>query len=167
MSYKSVIFGAAIAALSALPSLAELAQPEGRVVLSVSGAIAEHNDDGIAHFDIDMLRDLEWREIETFTSFTTGPQQFAGPTLASLLKAVRANGDKMNAKAINDYFVEIPTAHADAHNVILALEMNGKRMRIRDKGPIWVVYPLTEAQAAKKPFDTEMIWQLDRIEVLQ
>ena len=165
MNIRNILAAAAVVAVAGLPALAELAAPEGRVVLSVSGEIGETNVEGTAAFDADMLRALDWQEIETFTSFTEGPQKFAGPTLASLLAAVEADGQKMNARAINDYFVEIPVSHANAHNVILALEMNGKRMRIRDKGPIWVVYPLSEQEAEKKPFDTEMIWQLDRIEV--
>ena len=166
MKLKSFITATALMVASSFPALAELPAPEGRVVLSVSGAISETNTDGVAAFDAEMMRGLDWREIETFTSFTEGPQRFAGPTLASLLAAVGASGDAMNAKAINDYFVEIPVDHASAHDVILAMEMNGRQMRIRDKGPIWVVYPLSEEEAAQKPFDTEMIWQLNRIEVI-
>ena len=54
-------------------------------MLTVSGEIAVENALGLAEFDIGMLRDLDWREIETFTPFTQGMQRFAGPTLASLL----------------------------------------------------------------------------------
>lgn len=168
MKLKTLILAGAVALAAALPvHAAELSQPEGRVVLSVSGAIGAMNGEGIADFDEAMMRSLDWREVETHTSFTEGPQRFAGPTLASLLAAVEAEGVRMNARAINDYFVEIPVDHAAAHDVILAMEMNGRKMRIRDKGPIWVVYPLSEAEAEAKPFDTEMIWQLNRIEVLE
>lgn len=145
---------------------AQLPEPDGRTLLTVSGEISTTNAEGAAVFDTDMLRNLEWVEVETFTSFTQGPQRFAGPTLASLLEAVGATGTRLNATAINGYFVEIPVEHAELHGVILAMEQNGKPMRIRDKGPIWVVYPLNEAEAQEKPFDTEMIWQLDRVEVL-
>lgn len=144
---------------------APLPEPQGQVLLEVSGEIGATNGDS-ARFDLDMLRALDWREIETFTSFTSGPQRFAGPTLASLLQAVEAQGVRIHATAINDYFVEIPVVHAAQHDVLLAVEMNGKRMRVRDKGPIWVVYPLSEEAARAKPFDTEMIWQLTRISVL-
>lgn len=163
--FKSVFLAGALALAAAMPAAADLTAPEGRVVLEVSGGIANTNGEGVAQFDLAMLEGLEWQEIETYTSFTEGMQTFAGPTLASLLEAVGADGSTMTATAINDYFVEIPTAHADLHNVILAAEMNGKRMRIRDKGPLWVVYPLSEEEAAKKPFDTEMIWQLNRLEI--
>ena len=66
---------------------AELSAPEGRVLLTVSGDISATNTEDMAEFDRDMLMALDWREIETFTSFTEGPQVFAGPTLASVLAA--------------------------------------------------------------------------------
>jgi len=144
---------------------ASLATPSGGAVLVVSGAIAHHNRADHAEFDQAMLRSLDWIEVETFTSFTQGRQVFAGPTLVSLLDAVGAQGAMLYATAINDYSVEIPVHHARAHGVILAMERNGKPMRIREKGPIWIVYPLTEAEAAARPFDREMIWQLNRLRV--
>ena len=164
--FQSFIMAACVA-WGSIAMAGDLAAPDGRVVLTVSGAIENMNGDGTAAFDRDMLESLEWREIETYTSFTQGPQKFAGPTLASVLAAVGADGATMNATAINDYFVEIPTAHADQHDVLLALDMNGKTMRVRDKGPVWVVYPLSQDATLEKPFDTEMIWQLNRIEVLE
>ncbi len=165
------LFGASVAGAGAGSSdgASGLPAPEGPVILTVSGGIGigngNANDAGVATFDRVMLENLDWREIETHTSFTTGPQRFAGPTLASLLDAVAAEGETMIATAINGYFVEIPVAHAAEHDVLLALDMNGRPMRVRDKGPIWVVYPLSEQEILEKPFDTEMIWQLSRIEV--
>lgn len=142
---------------------AGMAAPEGRVLLTVSGSIGVHNGDGMAAFDRKMLMGLDWREVRTFTSFTEGEQVFAGPTLASLLEAVQANGATISATAINDYTVQFPVTDADAHSVLLAMDQNGRPMRVRDKGPIWVVYPLSEKEAAQQRFDSEMIWQLDRL----
>jgi hypothetical protein len=167
MMFKASLTSVLVCILTILPlRAAELPAPEGRILLQVRGAISNLNSDGAANFDLQMMRNLDWKEIETFTSFTEGPQTFAGPTLRSLLDSVGATGSRLNATAINGYFVEIPVVHASAYSVILAIEMNGRRMRIRDKGPIWVVYPLSEEATAKKPFDNEMIWQLDRIEVI-
>ncbi len=154
-----------LATWAAVVSADVLPPPDGPVLLTVTGQIANENVSGAAQFDRTMLRDLDWREIRTFTSFTDGEQSFAGPSLSSVLSAVGAQGAMLRAQAINDYSVPIPVEHADAHDVILAMEWNGTRMRIRDKGPIWVVYPLDEATAETQRFDAEMIWQLDRIAV--
>ncbi|MEP4196452.1 MAG: molybdopterin-dependent oxidoreductase [Aliishimia sp.] len=140
-----------------------MAKPSGRIVLTVSGAIATQNGDGEAAFDRAMLESLDWREIETYTSFTKGKQTFAGPTLASLIEAVKASGDTVRATAINDYAVEFPVSDAAEHDVILAMDHNGRPMRVRDKGPIWIVYPLGEDASNQMTFDAQMIWQLDRI----
>ncbi|WP_299695160.1 molybdopterin-dependent oxidoreductase [uncultured Tateyamaria sp.] len=142
-----------------------LPQPEGDVLLNVTGSITVGNTASGAAFDRKMLEALDWVEIETYTSFTTGPQRFSGPTLASVLAAVGATGTSLEAKAINDYAVRIPVSDADDHDVILAMDMNGKPMRVRDKGPIWVIYPLSRADAEMRPFDGQMIWQLVQIRV--
>lgn len=165
MIFRNILAVAGAAWLAATAALAQLPDADGQAILVVAGDIAQTNAGEEAHFDVDMLRNLDWVEIETYTSFTEGPQRFAGPTLASLLRAVEAQGSKMTATALNGYFVSIPIDHAQAHDVILAMEHNGERMRVRDKGPIWVVYPLSESAARAKPFDTEMIWQLQRLEV--
>lgn len=152
----------------AAPVMAEpLARPTGAVVLTISGEIAHRNDGELALFDREMLEALDWTEVETHTSFTQGPQVFSGPRLSAVLAAVGAQGATLVATAINDYAVEIPVADAAAHDVLLAMDMGGMPMRVRDKGPIWVVYPLSEEEAAFKPFDTKMIWQLTRLVVTQ
>ncbi|MBS0123842.1 molybdopterin-dependent oxidoreductase [Thetidibacter halocola] len=142
-----------------------LEAPQSPTVLTVTGDIAVTNAGDSAVFDRAMLQSLDWREVATHTSFTHGPQRFAGPTLASLLAALGVTEGTLRATAINDYTIEIPVAHAARHDVLLAMDLDGKPMTVRDKGPIWVVYPLTEVEAAGKPFDGEMIWQLVRIEV--
>lgn len=139
--------------------------PQGPVLLTVSGEITHKNSGNVAEFDREMLEALEWKDIQSFTAFTEGEQNFSGPTLKSLLEAVGAQGSMLQATAIDDYGLEIPVSDADEYSVILALLHNGKPMRVRDKGPIWVVYPATEEQAPERKFYISMIWQLVSIEV--
>ena len=142
-----------------------LKAPTGAVILSVSGAIEQTNQEGVAEFDRDMLTELDWTTIESYTTWTEGPKKFTGVPLATLLDAVGANGTELVATALNDYSVKIPVADAEEHDVLLALEMDGEQMRIRDKGPIWVIYPQSEAEAAEPEFDEKMIWQLKSLEI--
>ena len=92
-------------------------------------------------------------------------QTFEGPRLSSLLDFLSASGTTIVASAINDYFVDIPVTHAENQGVTLAVLHNGKAMTVRDKGPIWVIYPQSEAEAKLKKFDNEMIWQLVSMEI--
>lgn len=127
----------------------------GPVLLTITAA-----DGTQVEFDRARLEALEWRQIETHTSFTDGPQTFAGATLSSVLAQVDIREGTLEAQAVNGYTVLIPVAHAAAHDVLLAMDWNGRAMRVRTKGPIWVVYPLSAREAAGQPFDAEMIWQL-------
>lgn len=163
--FMTLIMAAAAMLFAGFAVADKMPIPQGNVILTISGNILSANHDETAQFDRTMLKSLDWREVETFTSFTDGPQIFAGPTLASVLDAAKAQGGMLQAKAINDYSVDIPASHVLQHGVILAMDHNGSPMRVRDKGPIWVIYPMSEAEAAKKPFDGEMIWQLNRIEI--
>lgn len=143
-----------------------LSGPTGPVILTVSGSISETNDGEVATFDRAMLEALEWKTIESYTKWTDGATKFSGVELATLLEAVGANGTNMIAAALNDYSVEIKISDAEAHSVLLAMEMNGVEMKIRDKGPIWIIYPQTAEQANEPRFDEKMIWQLKSIEIV-
>lgn len=144
---------------------AGLPKPQEPVLLTITGQITYTNNGNAAEFDREMLEGLEWREIQTFTAYTEGEQTFAGPTLASVLEAVGATGENLLARAINDYTTIIEASDAARHDVILAMDQNGRPMRVRNKGPIWVVYPMTEEQASMSEFDAQMIWQLVSVNV--
>ena len=93
----------------------------------------------------------------------------AGPEkhtfLASVLAAAQARGDTLTVTALNDYAVSFPRDLAVRHGALLAMDHAGRPMRIRDKGPIWIVFPLTETEAADAPFDNQMVWQLAKVHV--
>ena len=58
----------------------ELAPPQGRILLTVTGTIGTTNHEDAAAFDLDMLRDLGAETFETTTIWTDGPQTFEGVT---------------------------------------------------------------------------------------
>ena len=160
-----VAAAAATISFSMAATAEQLPMPTGEVILTVSGAIGKTNSQAGAKFDLDLLRALQWVEVNTFTSFTDGMQTFEGPRLSSLLDFVAASGTIIGAYAINDYFVDIPVTHAENQGVVLAIFHNGKEMTVRDNGPIWVIYPQSEDEAKLKKFDNEMIWQLISMEI--
>lgn len=145
--------------LAATSGLArDLGTPTGPVILSVTGAGGETWD-----FDRGMIEALGWRTITTVTPFTEGTQEFSGVSVADLVEATGVSGTTMDAIALNDYRVEIPAEHIDAHDVFLALDQNGEPMRVRDRGPIWIIYPADTLLAASDRFDSFMVWQLRKL----
>jgi hypothetical protein len=145
---------------------ANLAAPVDQVILKISGEIAVGNVGDEAHFDREMLRGIGMSEIETTTDWTDGVHRFAGPRLEDVLALVEAGGVRLMATAINDYTVEIPRDFAETYGAILALDMDGEPMSVRDKGPIWIVFPKDSFEELEAPeHNAYWIWQLNRIEV--
>jgi hypothetical protein len=153
--------------LLALPAHAELPQPKGEVILTVSGKLTQTNDDGVARFDLAMLRELPVTSFQTETIWTSGPQEFTGVSLHVLLSALGADGSALRSVAINDYEVHIPTSDAQKGGPILAYELNGAPMSVRNKGPLWIVYPYdSDPRFRTEVVYSRSIWQLDQIEIV-
>lgn len=159
------------AAMLALASQAQAAvtcpASEGRPILEVSGRIGCESADGSASFDIGQLGELDPVTIETSTMWTEGVHSFTGVPLARLLDAVSADGRAIRAYAINDYAIEIPRQDWADGGPIVAYLADGEPMPVRNKGPLWIVYPWDDRPEYKNEATySRSIWQLKRIEVL-
>lgn len=148
-------------------SAASLSSPTGPVILEISGQIAHGNLADGAGFDMAMLDALPQRDTVTSTPWYDGVQTFSGPKLADLLAAVGATGGSLRVIAINDYAVEIPISDVTDYPVILASRQNGAPMPVREKGPLFVIYPFDEAsELVNELYFSRSVWQVKRIEVL-
>lgn len=158
---------AAVMALAAAPALADgFAAPAGEVILTLGGKIGTTNADTALALDRALLETLPQHEFATSTMWTEGVATFRGVLLRDLLQAAGATGATVSLTALNDYSITMPAADATGSGPLLAFLMNGAPMSVRDKGPVWLVYPYDSDPA----FRTEQtyarsIWQLDRIEV--
>jgi hypothetical protein len=161
-----MLFALLAGALSATAGAAALAPPTDRVILTVSGHIGQTNQAQEAVFDRAMLESLPQHKIETSTPWTEGTNTFEGPLLKDLLAALDAEGETLDAIALNDYKISIPVKDADDYPVILALKMNGKNLRVRTKGPLWVIYPWSsDPSLDEQTYYSRSIWQLNRLVV--
>ncbi len=144
----------------------ELRAPTGDVILTVSGDISVTNNGNQADFDIEMLKEIEVESFETSTIWTEGIQSFEGVSLAAFLDFLGIEAGTLSMTAINDYEVIVPTSDAEDGGPILAYMRNGTEMSVRDKGPVWLVYPYDhDVKYQTKVIYTRSIWQLDRIVV--
>lgn len=158
---------ASAAFLFSIPANA-LDAPKERVVLTVTGAIHDTNTVGKAEFDLVMLKALPGRSSEMETPWTEGRTRFDGPLLRSLLEAVGAYGKTLRITALNDYSAEVPMEDATEFDTMLAVAMNGEAMSIRDKGPIFMVYPFdTNPELYNEKYFSRSVWQIKAIEVIE
>lgn len=160
---------AAVLALSTLASAnaGQLDAPAGDVILTVTGKVTNTNADGAAGFDFAMLEALAGRRATMETPWTTGATTFDGPLLAAVLEAAGGHGKRLMVKALNDYSAEIPIEDATAYETILALRMNGAPMSVRDKGPLFLIYPFDKnPEIYNEKYFSRSVWQIREIEVV-
>lgn len=162
-------FAAALGAILLLTVGAQaLDKPSGKVVLTVRGAISNTNAGDVAEFDPAMLHALTGRDARLHTPWTEGETEFSGPLLRAVLDEVGASGSKLVIRALNDYAAEVPVGDATDFDTILAIEMNGKPMSVRDKGPLFLIYPFdTHPDLYNEKYFSRSVWQIKEIEVVR
>ncbi|MCG7600261.1 molybdopterin-dependent oxidoreductase [Halomonas sp. McH1-25] len=166
MPLSRVLFTLLLLVASSTWANAELPSPQGPVILEVSGNIAQTNHGDEAHFDYAMLAALGMHEIATHTPWTEGLIRFEGPLGRDLLEAVGAQGDQLSVKGLDGYVAEVPASDFFKHEVILALKMDGERLRVRDRGPIIIVYPFDQKpQLLTEQIRFRSVWQVASIHV--
>ncbi len=139
--------------------------PANPVILTVSGEL-ECCPEGIAYFDLERLDALAQTELKTLTPWTERVDSYQGVRLSELLAALGAKGDNLEALALNDYSTQFSTEAPLQYPVILATRKNGQLMRVRDKGPIWIIYPLNDyPELRKEKYHHAMVWQLKSLKV--
>ena len=160
------------ASLLALPTLAPTVAraadvPGGPVVLTITGKLARPNKGATAVFDMPMLEKLPQRSFSTRTPWYADARKFTGPLLRDVLEQAGAQGQQLRAVALNDYKVTIPFDDATNIDVVLARLMDDKPMSVRDKGPLFIIYPFDSRSDLRNTiYYTRCAWQLKAIEVL-
>jgi len=143
-----------------------LGTPAEKPILTVSGKISTTNKDNTAQFDRAMLEAIGMETVETTTPWYTGAVKFEGVSLDKLMKHIGASGERAVFVALNDYSSEIPVEDFAKHNVILALKRNGEYMPVRDKGPLFVIYPFdSKPELKNQTFYGRSVWQVAKIVV--
>lgn len=157
----------ALALWAGVPAAARaLERPGGPVVLTLSGQVRHINQGGAAEFDMPMLERLPQARFSTRTPWYAQAREFTGPLLRDVLRAAGAHGSQLRARALNDYRVDIPFDDAQRYDLIVARLLDGAPMPVRDKGPLFIVYPFdAQPELRNAVYYSRSAWQLRSIEV--
>ena len=165
MSALWVAAGAA-AAVATFAKAASLPLPTGKTILTITGRIATTNEGDAARFDRPMLEALGTSGFETMTPWYKSPIRFEGVSMRRLMQEVGASGTRVTTYALNDYSTEIPMEDFERYAVILALKRNGEYMPVREKGPLFIVYPFDSApELRQQKYYSRSAWQVARMVV--
>lgn len=158
-------WGSGLLLATALPAQA-LERPAGAVVLTLSGRLRSPNDGAQAQFDMAMLEALPQHSFSTRTPWYTHARRFTGPLLREVLGAAGAQGSQLRLTALNDYRVEMPFDDVLRYDVIVARLLDERPMAVRDKGPLFAIYPFdARPELRSAVYYSRSAWQLRTIDV--
>jgi hypothetical protein len=156
--FATILVLLSLAALAPSAS-AQSAGTDAKVILTVDGAVGAK-----AEFTRETLEALGLATIRTSTPWHDGVQTFEGVPLAKLMEKVQATGDRADVVALNRYTMELPLADFARYDVILATRRNGQPMDIKDKGPLFVIYPFDARPDLKtEVYYSRSVWQVRTI----
>lgn len=138
------------------------------LTLDVSGNIAHFTDTRAKtyHFSEADLLAMPVHSITTSTTWTP-TRTFEGPSLGDILAKVGAKGSTLTIYAIDNYNYTVPVSDVKKYGPVLAYEMDGTRLTIRDFGPLFLMYPRDQhpTELNSPVYDARFIWQVRRIVV--
>lgn len=122
-------------------------------------------DDGQKTYSFEQLTELPQTTVKTKNDYIDARSTFSGPSLKMVLEQNGIGPDaELKMQALNDFSVTVPAADAFNYDVILAVLKDGEKMPIRDKGPIWVIYPMDDhAELRDDLYNGRLVWQLKSI----
>ncbi len=115
--------------------------------------------------DLAAVEALPQVEFTTETPWTSGDQRFSGPSLGTLAALGGVPVSSARIIALNDYEMDVPAEDWETNGAILATRLNGENMRVAEKGPYWVMYPISSDSKLNTQFyHGRMVWQVKSID---
>lgn len=156
----SKLIAAALAVLATGDSFAQTFAPP---VLTIEGRASATRQRTALDLSSEQIAALPHLTIETSTPWTVGKSIFKGVPLKDLIAYATMHGDRLQIVALNNYASEMRLSDV-AEFALVAYEMNGKSMSVRDKGPLWIVFPFDSHPKLKsEQFYSRSVWQVRRI----
>jgi len=144
-----------------------LSEPEGKVILTVSGAISATNTDQGAEFDLAMLQALPQNSVTTNNPWIRGSHTYQGFSAVDLTKLLKSESQRLQVFALNGYMTEIPLNDFVEKGAIFAILQDGQPMEVRQLGPIMVIYPFDGPEDLKSEvYYGRSIWQVAEIKLI-
>lgn len=140
-----------------------------QTILTISGHIQPADNSHEVNFTLDDLQKLPQQNYKTTNPWVNKPHQYQGPLLTDILKSVNAKSTRLTLVALNDYRVNMDLAKVLKYQPILAWSDDSKTMSVRERGPLWLMFPISRYPEELKNtrFNSYMIWQLRKIIVNQ
>ena len=129
--------------------------------------VVSNHSNSVHYTQADLLA-LDSVTLETNTPWTDGLLQFEGARLETVLDDAEVDAEQLLASALNGYSVVISVPTAIKEGAFIAVQIDGQPMRVRDKGPFWLVFPWAERpELLNREVRSWSVWQLQRLEPVE
>lgn len=136
------------------------AELNDKIILTVVGKSTSNT----VHLSDAGLAKLPQKSMTLQTPWYPTPKKFEGPLLRDVLKLSGIQAGQIRLVALNDYTISIPVSDAYQYDVIVARRLDDKPMSVREKGPLFIVYPFNEHEELRKTdYYRRCSWQLRSI----
>lgn len=153
---RTVVFSALVLALVATPVLAEKKLLE---IIKLDGSILTLTD-----ADLKLVGEVTIETPLVGDDKSEVIHRVTGPRMADVLRHFSIKGEIADAVALDAYRIDIPVDDAMNYDVVLATSIDGKKLGVRDRGPVWVIYPLKDHPELQTPmYEARSIWQLKEL----
>lgn len=115
---------------------------------------------------VEDLKRMDATHYVTELPWVNEPTEFTGVKLSTLLfQHYGAVPNLVTVRALNDYAATIKKEDIERYQPIIAYWQNGKPMRVREKGPFWLIYPLSHfpEELNNEHYQSQMVWQINHI----
>ncbi|WP_339769852.1 hypothetical protein [uncultured Pseudosulfitobacter sp.] len=122
-------------------------------------------------YSLEQLDALDQTTYVTKNPFIDGTSEFSGP-LARVVLADAGQDMPSDAQirvmAINDYKIDMPLGDILDFDVMLATRRDGETMSLREKGPIWIMYPISDhAELEDEAINSRLVWQTKSMQIVE
>ncbi len=89
-----------------------------------------------------------------------------GIAIGGLIKKYDLVGGSLAIEALDGYSIDVPRSVIDSYPAIIGLEIDGRPISVRERGPAWLIYPVSSFKELDSPeFEARSVWQIKAIKV--
>lgn len=138
-------------------------------LISAHSVVFSEPEQEVVTLTLDDIQSLPETTYQTELPWLKKSSEFTGIKLSTLLtEAYGSIPELVDVKGLNNYHVHISRADIINYQPILAYKKDNHYIKVRDKGPYWVVYPLNlYPELNRTKYHLQMVWQVSEITLVQ
>ena len=151
-------------ASSATAAPAPVPTPSGKPVLTITGAVSNHNEGSAVAFDMPALTAMATVTTNIYEPFVKKDMKFTGVPVVNLLAraGISPTATKISLHALDDFQVELKVADLADPEILFATKADDALIPVDSGGPVRLIFP-ADSEVGKNR-DT-WIWSIDSIVV--